>query len=145
VIRLSAGEIRKRLVVVPIVSFLVLLFILVLVFVRASIEVGEERLWLWLYLFTVPAIMAVAIGWGLDSYTWPLRLALGVLTLVVVAVLLLQTTLFADKIYENPATFRSILPAILRAEACYLAVFTAEPDRYTRHKEKVKRWHDISG
>jgi hypothetical protein len=120
-----------------------LLFILILIFVRASIEVGEERLWLLLYLFIVPPVMALVVWWGVDCCKWPVRLVLSALALVIVGFLLVQTPLFADKIYENPGKFCSILPTIAQAEKLYLKVFSVDPDRYRRHNEKTQRWENM--
>jgi len=142
---MGAMRTRGPQVIVLSVCALVLLSVLVIVFVRASIEVGEERLWLWLYLLAVPVLLALGLAWALSGYRWPIKLVAAAATLAIVAILLVQTVVLADKIYENPASFRPILPLILRAEALYLAIASADTDRYTRHIEKAKRWGEVAG
>jgi peptidoglycan/LPS O-acetylase OafA/YrhL len=124
-------------------SSLALLAVLSLVFIRASIEVGEERPWILLYLFSVPPATAGVLVWSLNRLRWPLRAGLGLAVLAIVAVLLVQSALLADRIYEDPTAFRPVLPAILCAESLYLDVFHADPERRTRHKEKTDRWRGI--
>lgn len=131
--------------IVAAVGLLALLVAFLLVFVRASIEVGEERLWLYVWLFFMPPLAAAAVIWGFPNFTWPVRAMLGATAAVLVAVGLVLTALSADRVYEEPARFRFLLSPILRAEAAYLSVFRAEPHRHTRHKEKEQRWANLQG
>jgi uncharacterized protein len=124
-------------------SLLVLVLVLLIVFARASIEAGEERVWIFLYLFTIPLFIAIVVAWGLDGFKFHLRLAAGILTLIIVAVVLVQTALFADRIYENPKRFRVVLPAVLRVESLYMAVFPTADDLHARHERKATEWRDV--
>jgi hypothetical protein len=128
---------RKRVLFVGIGAFVL---VLLYVFVRGWVEVGEERFWILLFLFTVPVAMAVLAVWTMNQHSWVVRALLGVLTLIIVPVLLVQAALLADRIYENPVGFRLVLPAILKAEALFLAVFPVEPHRHARYQEKEKRF-----
>jgi|SRR5688500_151503 len=119
-------------------------FLLLYLFVRGWVEVGEERFWILSYLFTIPVAMAVLAIWALNRHRWAVRGLLGILTLAIVPVLLLQAVLLADRIYENPVTFRWVVPAILSAESLYIAVFPVEPHRQTRHQAKEKEFRNLA-
>lgn len=119
------------------------LFVLIFVFIRSSIEVGEERVWLAPYLVVVPLILAASIIWAAGTFVWWLRLVFGILTLVIAPILLVQTALLADRVYENPERFSLLLPAIIKAENLYLSVYSVEADRYVRHEDKARRWREI--
>jgi putative effector of murein hydrolase LrgA (UPF0299 family) len=132
---------RKMVVPLSLTAFVLLLLYL---FVRGWVEVGEERFWILLYLFSVPVAMAVLAIWALNRHTWTVRALVGILTLVIVPVVLVQAVLLADRIYENPATFRWVLPAILSAESFFIAVFPVEPHRHERHQEKRRELQNLA-
>src|SRR5687768_6707675 len=138
----SALKSRRAMVGIGI-AFIGLLLVLAFVFVRASIEAGEERFWLVVCLFTAPVLFGVLLVWSLSGLNWPARLGVGGVGLVIVAVLLVQAVGLADKVYEHPERFRPFLSTILRAESAYFAVFPAEAERHSRHKEKARRWQAV--
>jgi hypothetical protein len=127
---------RKVVLSLSLAAFGVLLLYL---FVRGWVEVGEERFWILLYLFTVPVAMAALTVWALNRHSWTVRGLLGIFTLVIVPVVLVQAVLLADRIYENPGTFRWVVPTLLRAESFFIAVFPVEPHRHERHQEKQRQ------
>lgn len=136
---LNASKLSKRSISLSI-SLLALLVILMSVFARASIEVGGERVWIFLYLFFVPAPIGVIAAWGMVQFSRLQRSGIGLIVTVFVAVLLVQTALFADKVHENPKTFRFILPVAIKLEAYYLLIFSSDNETLIRHKEKTERW-----
>ena len=129
---------------VVLLSLTVFVLLLVYLFVRGWVEVGEERFWILLYLFTVPVAMAALAVWASNRHRWVVRGLLGILTLVIVPVLLVQAVLLADKVYENPATFRWVLPAVFGAESLFIAVFPVEPYRLERRQEKEQRLRNMA-
>ena len=134
---------NARKVVLPL-SLTAFLLLLLYLFVRGWVEVGEERFWILLYLFTVPVAMAALAVWALNRHRWTARALLGILTLVIVPVVLVQAVLLADRIYESPATFRWAVPAILSAESFFIAVFPVEPHRHERHQEKHRQLKNVA-
>jgi hypothetical protein len=134
---------NARKVVLPL-SGAVFVLLLLYLFVRGWVEVGEERFWILLHLFTVPVVVAVLAIWALNRHSWTVRALVGISTLVIVPVVLLQAVLLADRVYENPATFRLVVPAILNAESFFIAVFPVEPHRHERHREKRRELGNLA-
>jgi hypothetical protein len=125
--------------VVPLLSLTAFVLLVLYLFVRGWVEVGEERFWILLFVFVVPLPMAALVMWTFNRHGWVARALFGIATLIVVPVLLVQAVLLADKIYQNPSTFRWFVPVILKAEALYIGIFPVEPHRYQRHEEKKRK------
>src|SRR3954467_8395531 len=92
-------DVRKAVVSAGYFTFAI---VLLYVFVRGWIEVGDERPWILLFVFTVPVFMAFVVAWTFRLQTWVVKAILGIATLIVAPVLLVQAALMADRIYENP-------------------------------------------
>lgn len=125
---------------VLVASFIALLAVLAFVFVRASVEVGEERVWIFTFVLFAPAPVAAALVWSLNGLRWPSRLGTGAVALALVPVLLVQCLMLADKINSNPKAFRLVLPVVIGAESLYLRRMETDPWRHQRHEEKRERW-----
>lgn len=121
-------------------SLLASLAVLAFVFVRASVEVGEERVWIFVFLTLAPVPVAAAVVWSLNGLSWPRRIGSGAAALVLVPVLLIQCAKLADYIDRNPEAFRLVLPLVIGAESLYLRTMDADPWRRQRHEEKRERW-----
>ncbi|WP_242342082.1 hypothetical protein [Anaeromyxobacter terrae] len=121
-------------------SLLAPLAVLAFVFVRASVEVGEERVWLFAFVTLAPVPVAAALVWSLNGLSWPRRLGTGAVALVLFPVLLIQCAKLADDIDRNPKAFRLVLPVVIGAESLYLRTMDADPWRRQRHEEKRERW-----
>jgi hypothetical protein len=136
-------DVRRTLLLAGYVAFVV---VLLFVFVKGWVEVGEERFWIFSFLVTVPLFMAILVALSFSVRTWMVRALLGIATLIVTPVLLIQTALLADTIYENPAGFPLIVPVILEAEVLYLAVFPMpDPRDEAWRRERRKRVASAAG
>ncbi len=136
-------DVRRTLLFAGYLAFAV---VLLFVFVRGWVEVGEERFWIFWFLVTVPVFMAILVAFSFSVRTWTVKAILGIATLTVTPVLLVQTALLADTIYENPAGFRLIVPVILEAEVLYLAVFPMpDPRDDAWRQERRKRVASAAG
>lgn len=132
--------VRSMPLYVLVASLLASLASLAFVFVRASVEVGEERVWILAFLTLAPVPVAAALVWSLNGLSWPRRLGTGVAALVLVPVLLIQCARLADHIDRNPKAFRLVLPVVIGAESLYLRTMDADPWRRQRHEAKRERW-----
>ncbi len=126
--------------IVLVATLIALLAVLALVFVRASVEVGEERVWILAIVLFAPVPVAAALVWSLSGLSWPRRLGMGAVALALVPVLLVQCARLADEIDAKPTAFRLVLPVVLGAESLYLRTMEADPWRRQRHEEKRERW-----
>lgn len=121
-------------------SLLASLAVLAFVFVRASVEVGEERVWIFAFVLLAPVPVAAALVWSLNGLSWVRRLGTGAVALVLAPVLFIKCATLADEIDRNPKAFRPVLPVVIGMESLYLRTMEPDPWRRLRHEEKREGW-----
>lgn len=109
-------------------------------FALCSIEAGEERPWFLLWAVLAPVYTGLLTVWSTPAYAWQWRALSGVVVAALVLITLVKTVRLADRINDEPALFRRVLPAVVRLESTYIEVFSIDRDRIERLHEKWKMW-----